>query len=426
VLLGDFGAGKSFLLRQLARRMGEDRLARRHAPVPLLIEVRDFHRAPQLKGLLAQHLGDHDVEYRPDALRHMIREGQVVLLFDGFDELAQRLDFDHAADHLRTIVGAVEGRARVLLTSRKQHFHSDAQVRSILLDTVEKVPFVMARLEPFTQKEIRAFFARRLAAPADGPVADERMALLDQVHDLAGLGQNPRMLSFIAGLGVEQLRAAAAGGEITAARLYQLLVDQWLAFERERKNPRGTRAGLSDAQLIASVERLAVKLWGQVERFVTHQELEAVVCEALAEVTTPVHEPGHATQQVGSASLLTRDGEDRFTFFLQSVMEWLVARQIARDWGTGKPSTLVAQHAFTDLMPKFLVERGGDEVAAREARAGSLDDARPAAGRRPERLRSLGGAAARRVAARRDAVRREAASRRPDEGRPYGRRSDGR
>jgi hypothetical protein len=52
MLLGDFGRGKTFALRQLARQL-PDRLP---GVLPVLVELREMEKAPSLDGLLGQHL----------------------------------------------------------------------------------------------------------------------------------------------------------------------------------------------------------------------------------------------------------------------------------------------------------------------------------------------------------------------------------
>ena len=63
---------------------------------------------------------------------------------------------------------------------------------------------------------------------------------LSQIKDLLGLSQNPRMLGFIAALPEERLRETRKrSGEITAAELYRLLIEQWLEHEWDKSQPRG-------------------------------------------------------------------------------------------------------------------------------------------------------------------------------------------
>lgn len=58
VLLGDFGTGKTFLLHELARRMGEQE----RGPVPILLQMRSLEKGRDLNALLAQHFAQEGVE----------------------------------------------------------------------------------------------------------------------------------------------------------------------------------------------------------------------------------------------------------------------------------------------------------------------------------------------------------------------------
>ena len=219
LVLGEFGTGKTFLLHQLALE-----LAKTAVVVPILIRLRSLDRSHSLDALLSAHLANAGME-RIDlaAFRYLLREGRIALLFDGFDELALRVGYDRAADHLATVAQAAQGKAKVVLTSRTQHFLSEAQVKTALARSLDALPGQhLVQLQPFDDGQIRAFLRNKLGAPA---LADARFALIDDVKDLLGLSHNPRMLSFIADLPEARLRAARARGEVTAAQLYRELLD---------------------------------------------------------------------------------------------------------------------------------------------------------------------------------------------------------
>src|SRR4029453_3656789 len=150
------------------------------------------------------------------AFRYMLEQGRIALLFDGFDELALRVTYSRAADHLRTLIEAASGDARVVVTSRTQHFLSDQQIKTALYEQVERLSNrSIVSLEPFYTGGIRQFLVKRFR---DTHQADSRLQLLDQIKDLLGLSANPRMLSFIVQLPEEDLRQAKAReGEIRAA-----------------------------------------------------------------------------------------------------------------------------------------------------------------------------------------------------------------
>jgi hypothetical protein len=66
------------------------------------------------------------------------------------------------------------------------------------------------------------------------------------------------MLGFIAKIEERKLREAKdRTGEITAAKLYELLVEQWLDHEHRRVNPRGAPRGISREALRGAMTELA-------------------------------------------------------------------------------------------------------------------------------------------------------------------------
>src|SRR6185312_9244931 len=152
VLLGDFGTGKTFLLHELARRMGEAE----GGLVPILLQMRSLEKGRTLDALLAQHFAQEGMEgFSPAKFRYMLEQGRIALLFDGFDELALRVTYAKAADHFATLLQAANGNAKVVLTSRRQHFLSESQVKTALAQQIESVAgHRLAILHPFRREQI--------------------------------------------------------------------------------------------------------------------------------------------------------------------------------------------------------------------------------------------------------------------------------
>ncbi|WP_437785946.1 pentapeptide repeat-containing protein [Sorangium sp. So ce1097] len=365
LVLGDFGTGKTFLLHELARRMGKA-----GGPLtPVLIEMRALEKARDLNALIAQHLalaglGKIDLP----AFRHMLAEGRIALLFDGFDELAFRVTYDRAVEHFDTLIQAAQGKAaKVVVTSRSQHFISAQQVRSALAEKAALLPgYRLARLQPFTGAQIHRFLVNRLGGEE---AADARVRLLADVKDLLGLSANPRMLGFIADIEEAQLRRAKAGdGEITSAGLYRLLLDRWLVWEYERAHPRGAQPGLSVAQRWRAVTELATRLWQRTEQSVNIRELPAELIAALQALGRHELDVDVTRHQIGSGTLLVWDDQENFRFIHQSVLEWLVAREAAEEVQRSGAAAALAQREVSDLMADFFGALAGREAAARWAR----------------------------------------------------------
>ncbi|WP_437757499.1 pentapeptide repeat-containing protein [Sorangium sp. So ce1389] len=359
LVLGDFGAGKTFLLHELARRMARDK----HPLVPVLIEMSRLEKQRSLSVLVAQHFALADEPVDPRAFSYMLAEGRIALLFDGFDELALRLTYDRVLEHFETVVQAAEGVAKVVVTSRTQHFLDDRQIKQELARRAEQVQgYRLVQLQGFGEKQIRRFLGNMIPEPAE---AEARYRLLHEVKDLLGLSENPRMLGFIAKIEEKKLLEAKEGtGEITAAKLYELLVEQWLDHEHRRANPPGAPRGISRGALRGAMTEVARLLWDRRVRAVGIGELPDSLVKGVQPPDGPPLERAMIEFLIGSGSLLVRDAEGAFSFVHRSVLEWLVAEAAAREVSGAGDSAALAADEMSELMVDFFVSLAGRQEAA--------------------------------------------------------------
>ena len=370
LVLGDFGTGKTFLMRELARRMSEDSAA----PPPVLVEMRALEKSLGLDKLLAQHFQIPGIGLiHVDAFRYMLAEGKAALLFDGFDELAFRVTYDRVLEHFETVLQAAQGRAKVVVTSRTAHFLSDHDVELALAREAGRVPgYRLVKLQAFDRHQIRDALVKRFG---DEIQADARLQLLDEVQDLMGLSGNPRMLSFILEIPPEDLEDARSNtGRITNATLYDLLVTKWLEGEIERAKPRGAEAVLDIHQLRRAVTDLAMLLWPRTDQGLRMQDIPKDLWASLQRLdpARPL-DPDEAKSLVGSRSLLIRNDEGRFSFLHQSILEWLVASATASEVVAAGHADALAQRPMSALMADFFSAMVGKDTAVRWAQRALRD-----------------------------------------------------
>ena len=355
LLLGDFGRGKTFALRELARHIP----SRLPHLGPIYIELRALDKAHTVDGLVAAHLANYGEQHIDlKAFRYMLGQGRIVLLFDGFDELVARVSYDRAADHLQTLLRAADGSAKVIVASRTQHFKSRAQVLTALGERVELLPHRrVLDITEFSEAQIRAFLANRYDSEKE---ANERIQQLSGVQDLLGLSRNPRMLSFIADLDPDRLTAVAtAGPAVSAAALYQAILQAWLSYEEERtQGTPGVPAALRTQDMWRAVTALAMRLWDSGEPFLRLAELTDQMADTLSGLTGSARlslpQTAHA---VGASSLLIRTDDGLFGFIHSSVTEWLIAHEIAGQLSGREADPLpLARRVLSQLAVDFLCD----------------------------------------------------------------------
>ena len=367
VVLGDFGRGKTSFLRQLARTLP----AELPGLLPILVELRGLEKAPTLDELLGQYLVRQGVEdISPAKLRYMIHSGRVGLLFDGFDELELRVGYDDAADYLQVLLESVTGRAKVVLTSRTQHFRSRQQVTTALGERVTTLTASrMVVLQDFSEEQIILFLINLFG---DTDRARARFDLLGDVGNLLELAHNPRMLAFAAEMDEDRLRAVQRHeGRISAAGLYREIIDFWLTEEARRHRHRRGLPSLDKEERLSACTALALRLWASTDLTIALNDLSAEVSATLSGLAERGFSEAQATHSIGSGSLLVQTEDSAFAFVHQSIMEWLVADAAAGDLDHPRAGQILTTRRMSRVMAEFLTDLAGHPAARRWAAAHS-------------------------------------------------------
>jgi hypothetical protein len=316
LVLGDFGTGKTFLLRSLASVLATSDL------VPVLVTMRDLEKGRSLDELLAQHMARSGEDpFHSAAFRYLLREGRIALLFDGFDELALRTSYDRVPQHFATLREAAGGSAKVVVTSRHQYFATDQAVRNALGDEVHRMQGSrIVRLFPLQPAQRFDLVVRTFD---DRSAADEFIGTMKEVPNLLDLATNPRMLAFMIrwyreGILTRSALVASAGSGMTAGALYSLLLTTWLEHEVSRQAMVGGLPPLSVEQRMDALRDTAMRMWRTGQRSLSLADL-GEVADRISDLARLEMRPGEAVQAVGSSTVLVRTPEDEFAFIHQSV-----------------------------------------------------------------------------------------------------------
>jgi hypothetical protein len=129
-LLGEYGQGKSTVALKFvydlipAARAGRSR-------IPLLIELRG--KSPSTLQPL-EFLGAWASAYRiePRSLMRLIVSGHIIIIFEGFDEMAEAGDIESRLNHFRSIWRFFYPNSKIIITGRPNFFLDDHELKAAL------------------------------------------------------------------------------------------------------------------------------------------------------------------------------------------------------------------------------------------------------------------------------------------------------
>ncbi|MBN1342924.1 MAG: TIR domain-containing protein, partial [Phycisphaerae bacterium] len=331
-VLGDLGTGKTtlarFLAYQMARSFRDDPL--RH-PAPVLIPLREVRKEVALDSIVVKHFRDRGlpgVNYQ--RFDHLVRQGKVVLFFDAFDEMADRVRWDVTQSNFQELRRAADGDGKVILTCRT-HYFKDRQEQARLigqgpsLTAAETALYKELRqqsnaevvyLQEFSEVQIQEYLRR-----TRGDDADADWLTIRRIYNLRDLAQRPLLLDMI----VKSLPRLDPDDCVNAANLYTVYTNLWV----ERDYRKG-RVVLTQETKLALMMELAWWMWQQESGSITTKDLVAFVAklQAAGAIEFGDEEVDDIAREVQTASFLRRDHDGNFSFMHRSFGEFFLARRI--------------------------------------------------------------------------------------------------
>lgn len=343
-VLGDVGTGKSFLTRVITHQLAKAYLASPQTkPFPILVDLRNADREFSLEGLIITHATRHGLGHASfDVIQYLIAQGRIVMILDGFDEMATRVTSQTTARNFNELIKAVRGRAKVMLTCRTHYFrsreeeehvvfgtetrHATEAARELYWELISRKGYRVAYLLPFTMAQIEEYV--RKARPNDAVAALERIR---STYNLMELSQRPMLLEMIV-KSIDALRDRA----VNAASLYQVFTDAWIHRDKWRD------VLPADVKL-ALLKSLATTLWKDDVPSVHYSDLiDHIKCHP-GQDTKDIHGIAEVDHEVRTASFLIRDERGNYSFAHKSYLEFFLATDCARRLADGDSDCLATR-----------------------------------------------------------------------------------
>jgi len=132
-LLGDFGAGKTTLLNRLRYTFSKMRLPGHSPLIPLYLELKTLMYYEDLDEFLKDTISSTvSLNVQISAFWRLLSTGRLLLLLDGFDDVATYIDTKGRAAYIQMLQPLLVSQSPVVMTCRPSYFVSAAEYNNIL------------------------------------------------------------------------------------------------------------------------------------------------------------------------------------------------------------------------------------------------------------------------------------------------------
>ena len=356
-LLGEYGTGKTTVSRKVARDLAQKHLQSRGKTkqrIPVLIPLREFPRGQaDIEIFIAGHLARRCNVNNPsfEAFKTMNDSGLLLLILDGFDEMAVHVDEDIIQTNLARIEQlASSPNSKVLLTSRPEYFLTAREESEALRPSrlfAKHGEYERIDLLPFNEEHVMAFLEKKVPLIKNATHGWRYYYdAIKRIHDLTDLSQRPVMLEMI----IKTLPELLANDVVVdRPTLYQTYLEgeisrQVIEKRRELLIKRSDRFRMMQTLALHLYMENAPGLTAELVQILVYDEFSPKQREELE---------AH-TRDFLTCSFLTRRG-DRYMFSHRSFVEYLTAKALLEDMRDGNPSRF-GQQLLTQEVIDFIVE----------------------------------------------------------------------
>ncbi|EKU96559.1 WD40 repeat-containing protein [Leptolyngbya sp. PCC 7375] len=341
-VLGEFGTGKTWFALHYAwialqRYQDAKKRGIERPRVPIVVPLRDYAKAVTVESLLSEFFfRKHEILKNYSVFEQLNRMGKLLLIFDGFDEMAARVNQQAMIDNFWELSKVVVSGAKAILTCRTEHFPDAIAGRQLLNAelqastknlTGEPPQFEVLELEKFSDEQISKLLKRK----AQGNTVSEVMSNA-QLLDLA---RRPVMVDLI----LEALPEIETGKPVDMARIYLYAVTAKMA--RDIKSER-TFTSLADKLYFLC--ELSWAMLSTDRMSLNYQAFPGQLEQLFSDRIKEKKELDHWRYDMMGQTMLIRNSEGDYSPAHRSLLEFFAAYKIVASLGAmAEDFTAIAQ-----------------------------------------------------------------------------------
>ncbi|HEU4712368.1 MAG TPA: DUF4062 domain-containing protein [Pyrinomonadaceae bacterium] len=347
-LLGEFGSGKSWFAFKYAHDMiAKYREAQKRGltrpRVPLLIRLREYARGFKDVGALLTEFvfREHQVNIRSfSVLETLNRMGRLLFIFDGFDEMAARVDQQKMVDNFWSLASVLSPGSKAILTCRTEYFQFAKQAREVLSGNLrgssmrelfETTRFQVASLEMFDEARLRTVLSRRSND-------EELIEAVMSNQTLIDLGRRPVMVDLL----IEAMPNLEAENADLAKVYYQAV---------QRKMERDISLGRTFTSMADKIFFMCEISWEMLstqELKINYKQIPDRIREYFGPRVATAEED-HWRHDLLSQTMLVRDDDGYYRPAHKSLVEFFSAYKLAAAIGALKDEYVEAARKHSNV-----------------------------------------------------------------------------
>lgn len=332
-ILGDYGTGKSSFCLQLAYKLAKnylkDPISNR---IPVFISLRDYATAVNAQQLVTDLLLNQYGIHLPNyvVFQKVLESGKLVLILDGFDEMATKVDKRITLRNFEELSKLVVPNSKTILTCRthyfKSHTHalellSTSEQTELMKSILRRPNFEIIELLDFDESQIIMLLKRHTKNWS------EYWRHIQRTYNLEDLAKRPILLDMI----IKTLpQLIAAGREVDAALLYDEYTKFWI--EREDWHSVMTKQG----KAIFMEELASLMYLNEGKEWINYCELPRPIKEHFRHEILTSEDLDYYDHDTRACSFLNRDREGNYKFIHRSFMEFFVAKRLVKQVEEGR------------------------------------------------------------------------------------------
>jgi len=333
-LLGDYGTGKTTFLKHfaltMAKRYKKDVLEDgARGRVPIFIDLSDYTHAISLKQIILDLLDTHSIKSASySAFDYMLKEGQIILILDGFDEMASRGNYEVTLRNFRELNKNASGKAKIILSCRTHYFttdqdvhkfHGETQIRRYIpqayTDLYREIStrqnFLITQLMEFEPEQVEKYLCKRC-----GEKWKKISYFIDSTYNLTELSRRPVLLDLIVSL---EGKINFKKNNFNPGILYQFYTDIWL-----KENDWSSFIDISDKSDL--LESFAYRVSANPEFKLYYKNIPEMIKSWKPDIEEL--DIIKVDRELRTAAFLVRDQEGYYKFSHKSFQEFFYSRYL--------------------------------------------------------------------------------------------------